>query len=97
MGIRVSESQIATAPRPTTVVVVRPPTQADVAALTTIVNQNARAGHLLPRSEDSIRASLPDWLVAEVDGVVVGCGSLLLMGPRLVEIRSLAVLPAYQS
>lgn len=97
MAIQVSESEIATAPKPDSMVLVRVPHEADVAALTAIVNQNARAGHLLPRSETSIRTSLPDWLIAEVDGVVVGCGSLLVMGPRLVEIRSLAVLPAYQS
>lgn len=96
MGI-LFEQQIVTVPRPTSVVTVRPPTVADVTALTAIVNENARAGHLLPRSEASIRASLPDWLIAEVDNRVVGCGSLLLMGPQLVEVRSLAVLPSYQS
>lgn len=90
------EHQIATAPT-TATITIRAPLEADVAALTAIVNENARAGHLLPRSEASIRASLPDWLIAEVDGVVVGCGSLLLMGPQLVEVRSLAVLPSYQS
>jgi amino-acid N-acetyltransferase len=76
---------------------VRPAVRADVQAIADIVNQHARQGHLLPRSAEHIRASLPDWLVAEVDGVVVGIGSLLEMSPTLVEIRSLAVLPAYRS
>ena len=37
-----------------------------------------------------------NWMVAEVDGRVVGIGSLLEMGPALVEVRSLAVLPEYR-
>jgi len=35
--------------------------------------------------------------VAEIDGKVVGIGSLLEMSPTLVEVRSLAVLPAFRS
>lgn len=77
--------------------IIRPASEADVAAIAAIVNEHARQGHLLPRSAANIRASLPDWLVAEVDGAVVGIGSLVEMSPTLVEIRSLAVLPAYRS
>ena len=85
---------IVTAPREA---VVRPATDADVHAIAGIVNEYARQGHLLPRSAENIRASLPNWLVAEVDGIVVGIGSLLAMSPALVEVRSLAVLPSYRS
>ncbi len=77
--------------------IIRPATEADVPAIAAIVNEHARQGHLLPRSAANIHASLPDWLVAEVDGVVVGIGSLVEMSPTLVEVRSLAVLPAYRS
>jgi N-acetylglutamate synthase-like GNAT family acetyltransferase len=76
---------------------VRPAVDADVQAIADIVNLHARQGHLLPRSAENIRQSLSNWLVAEVDGVVVGIGSLLAMSPTLVEVRSLAVLPAYRS
>jgi amino-acid N-acetyltransferase len=76
---------------------VRPAADADVQAIADIVNQHARQGHLLPRSAENIRQSLPNWLVAEVDGIVVGIGSLLEMSLTLVEVRSLAVLPAYRS
>lgn len=76
--------------------IVRPATEADVAAIVGVVNENARLGHLLPRSAENIRASLPNWLLAEVDGRVVGIGSLLTMSPTLVEVRSLAVLPSYR-
>jgi amino-acid N-acetyltransferase len=74
----------------------RPATGADVQAIVGIVNEHARQGHLLPRSADNIRASLPNWLVAEIDDAVVGLGSLVEMSRALVEIRSLAVLPAYR-
>ena len=77
--------------------VIRPATEADVQVLTSLVNEHARQGHLLPRSADNIRASLANWLVAEVEGAVVGCGSLVEMSPALVEVRSLAVAPAYRS
>src|SRR5438093_5683664 len=76
---------------------VRPATDADVQAIADIVNEHARQGHLLPRSAENIRTSLPNWLVAELDGVVVGIGSLVEMSKTLVEVRSLAVLPAYRS
>jgi amino-acid N-acetyltransferase len=76
--------------------IVRAATDADVQAIVAVVNQHARQGHLLPRSADNIRASLPDWLVAEIDDALVGVGSLVEMSRALVEIRSLAVLPAYR-
>lgn len=77
--------------------IVRPATAADIAAIVAVVAENARLGHLLPRSAENIRASLPTWRVVELDGAIVGIGSLLEMSPTLVEVRSLAVLPAYRS
>jgi amino-acid N-acetyltransferase len=76
---------------------IRAASERDVQAIADVVTANARHGQLLPRSAENIRASLPTWLVAEVDGRVVGIGSLLDMSPTLVEVRSLAVLPAYRS
>ena len=77
--------------------IIRPATERDVQPIADVVTANARHGQLLPRSAENIRASLRNWLVAEVDGRVVGIGSLLDMSPTLVEVRSLAVLPAYRS
>jgi amino-acid N-acetyltransferase len=97
MITRVAEDQVYITAVPTGEPLVRPATNADVQAIANIVNVHARQGHLLPRSADNIRASLSSWLVAELDGAIVGVGSLLEMGPALVEVRSLAVLPAYRS
>jgi amino-acid N-acetyltransferase len=97
MMSQVAEDQIYITALKTREPLVRPAADADVQAIADIVNQHARQGHLLPRSAENIRQSLPNWLVAEVDGVIVGIGSLLEMSPTLVEVRSLAVLPAYRS
>jgi len=85
----------ATPPQPP-VVTMRLATNADVDAIKTVVDANVALGHLLPRSREHIAAALGNWMVADVDGQIVGIGSLLEMGPALVEVRSLAVLPAFQ-
>lgn len=92
----IHEAQIHTAPRRDAEITVRPATAADARQIYEIVNEHARQGHLLPRTYESIRASLADWLVAEVGGAVVGVCALLLLTPALAEVRSLAVLPAYR-
>jgi len=95
--MNILEQDIDTLSTSSTAPTIRAAHDTDIVAIARIVNSHARQGHLLPRSADSIRASLSHWLVADVDGQVVGCGSLLEMSPVLVEIRSLAVVPAYRS
>jgi amino-acid N-acetyltransferase len=70
----------------------------DVAPLLALINGYADRGMLLRRTEDSLRAALPDFVVATMpapDGgeEVVGCGALTMLGPALGEVRSLAVRP----
>ncbi len=78
-------------------IAVRAAQPADVAGMAALVQENVTAGHLLPRSAAEIAASLGDWVIALVNGQVVGIGSLLLMNPDLVEVRSLAVATEYRS
>lgn len=78
-------------------IVVREAQLNDVPGMAALVQENVRAGHLLPRSADEIRATLSDWVVALVNEQVIGIGSLLLMNQNLVEVRSLAVDPTYRS
>ncbi len=94
---QVLEGHIGTTLKPNQDVTVRPATEADIEAIVAVVNENVRQGHLLPRTPENIRASLNTWLVAEIAGQVVGIGSLLKMSDVLVEVRSLAVLPAFRS
>jgi amino-acid N-acetyltransferase len=76
--------------------IIRPAEPEDAAQIFELVNYGEREGQLLPRSLDAIRESIDDWVVAASAGHIVGVGSLVEMGPTLVEIRSLAVAPAYR-
>jgi amino-acid N-acetyltransferase len=79
---------------------VRPAARADVPGILALVKEHARRGNVLPRTRESIEASLGDWLVAVVPhgGAlrVLGCVQLLAYGPHLTEVRSLAVDDAAQ-
>ena len=74
--------------------IIRHPHSHDIAAILALFEDEVRAGKMLPRSAENIRASLQDWLVAEMDGRVVGCVSLVTFNPTLCEVRSLAVDPS---
>ncbi len=74
--------------------IIRKATRNDAKGISELVNLGEREGQLLPRTLDAIQAGVDDWLVAEEGGAIVGCGSLVEMGPTLSEIRSLAVAPA---
>lgn len=77
-------------------IIFRKATLTDAQAIADLVNLGEREGQLLPRSLESIRASISDWIVAEDAARIVGCGSLLEMSPVLSEVRSLAVAPKYR-
>jgi amino-acid N-acetyltransferase len=51
---------------------------------------------LLPRSLNSIYENIRDFFVCEVDGKIVGVGSLHIYWEDLAEIKSLAVKEEYQ-
>lgn len=74
--------------------VIRPAVETDVPSITRLVAQHAQLGDVLPRDEPAIRASLADWLVAELDGEVAACVSLLSYRSDLAEVRSLVVADA---
>jgi len=56
-----------------------------------IIDYYAKRGIMLPRSKQVIERQLTDFVIAEVENTVVGCGSLTRLGDDLVEIRSLGV------
>ena len=75
---------------------VRLATHDDVHGIAALVNEYARRGDLLPRSAQAISHGIGNWFVAEWDGVIVGCVSLLRYTSGLVEVRSLAVSDSVQ-
>ena len=63
----------------------------DVADISALVNRLAGGDEMLPRTPESVMATLSDFLVAELDGKFVGCGALKVWSKDLGEVRSLAV------
>lgn len=51
---------------------------------------------MLPRSRQALNRLVDTFVVAELDGVIVGCGSLCKLGKDLVEIRSLGMTEGYK-
>lgn len=77
-------------------ITIRPAFEQDVPAIVAMVNRFAAQDIMLPRTEAGIRQTLADWLVADDQGGVAGCGALVPLTETLVEIRSLATHEDYQ-
>lgn len=73
------------------VIVCRKARLEDVEPLYIMIEDYARRGIMLPRSRQLLERQISDFVVTEVEGVVVGCGSLCRLGDELVEIRSLGI------
>jgi amino-acid N-acetyltransferase len=63
----------------------------DVERIYAIIQPYADAGTLLPRPVAELNENIRDFVVAEENGRVIGCGALHLYGTHLAEIRSIAV------
>lgn len=77
-------------------VTIRPATEADIQPICDLVNGFAERNLMLHRTPAQVRHALRDFLVAEAEEGVVGCGYLAYLGPDLSELRSLAVSADYQ-
>ena len=66
----------------------RQATALDAIAIHHLIVENLEAGHLLPRSLDDVTVHASRFLVAESDGVVVGCAELAPLSPGVAEVRS---------
>ena len=63
----------------------------DVDAIRALIEPHVTSGRLLRRATEEIEFLLPTFVVAELDGTVVGCAALEIYSSRLAEVRSLAV------
>ncbi len=70
---------------------VRRARMSDVDKIHQLVNVQADKGEILPRTLDNIIHDVQNFVVAELDGVVVGCASLYIYQTGLAEIRSVVV------
>ena len=78
-----------------TLATVRPARTTDVRAIRDLVDAYSSDGRLLSKATVTLFEDVPEFLVAEIDGVVVGCGAVHVMWEDLAEVRTLAVDPQY--
>ena len=73
--------------------VVRPARTTDVRAIRSFIDEYSSDGRLLSKATVTLFEDVPEFLVAELDGDVVGCGAVHVMWENLAEVRTLAVDP----
>jgi amino-acid N-acetyltransferase len=79
---------------PATRVVVRPARTADVRAIRALVDTYSPERRLLSKATVALYEDITEFLVANLDGLVVGCGAVHVMWEDLAEVRTLAVSPS---
>ncbi len=67
----------------------------DATAICEIVNHHAERGRMLHRSLEAVYERLRNFVVAEIDGTIVGCVAIEIIWTDLAEVKSLAVHPDY--
>jgi amino-acid N-acetyltransferase len=74
----------------------RPARTSDVALIRRLIDTFAPKGILLDKPMVTLYEDVQEFVVAEVDGVAVGCGALHVLWSDLAEVRTLAVDPLCQ-
>lgn len=74
-------------------VIVRPARTADVVPIREIVRTYTGDGRLMAKAQVTLYESVQEFVVAESEGRIVGCGALHVMWEDLAEVRTLAVEP----
>ena len=70
---------------------VRPARTSDVKAIRELVDSYAAPGQMLSKETVTLYESVQEFLIAEKDGVIVGCGALHVLWEDLAEVRTVAV------
>jgi amino-acid N-acetyltransferase len=72
---------------------IRPARTSDVRRIRELVDMYSSHRILLSKATVTLFEDVPDFLVAELDGQVVGCGAMHVIWEDLGELRTLAVAP----
>jgi len=75
---------------------VRPARTSDVKAVRRLIDLYSQQRILLSKATVTLFEAVQEFVVAEVDGEVVGCGALHVLWEDLGEVRTLAVDPAHR-
>jgi amino-acid N-acetyltransferase len=73
------------------VLVIRPAKTKDVKAIRKLVDTYAAPGQMLSKETVTLYESVQEFIVAERDDVLVGCGALHILWEDLAEVRTVAV------
>ena len=76
--------------------VIRPAHTKDVKSIRTLVDSYAAPGQMLSKETVTLYESVQEFIVAEKDGVLVGCGALHILWEDLAEVRTVAVVEGLQ-
>ena len=76
--------------------VIRPAQTKDVKSIRTLVDSYAAPGQMLSKETVTLYESVQEFIVAEKDGVLVGCGALHILWEDLAEVRTVAVVEGFQ-
>ena len=68
----------------------------DIGTIFELVNDFAKQGLMLPKSQIDLYESIRDFFVVEIDNKVVACGALKVFLDDLAEVRSLATNKDFQ-
>ena len=71
--------------------VIRSAKTADVKAIRELVDSYAAPGQMLAKETVTLYESVQEFIVAEEDGVIIGCGALHVLWEDLAEVRSVAI------
>lgn len=71
--------------------VIRPAKTKDVQAIRKLVDTYAAPGQMLSKETVTLYESVQEFIVAEQDEVLVGCGALHILWEDLAEVRTVAV------
>ena len=68
----------------------------DIASMQSMVTKEVKDGIILERNEDEVATNIRSYVLAKIEGKLVGYAALHLHSSRLAEIRSLIVLDNYR-
>ena len=74
---------------------VRPARTSDVKAIRELVDSYAAPGQMLSKETVTLYESVQEFVVAEKNGVIVGCGALHVLWEDLAEVRTVAVAQSF--
>ena len=76
---------------------IRPAKTTDVLTIRKLVDTYAPERRLLSKATVTLYEAVPDFLVIEKDGRVVGAGAVHVLWEDLAEVRTVAVFPDYKN